>query len=90
MYESGTRLAAEVATDVRDFFEQRAAQGDHWAEATTFATHIRRNIRLAEAPSFGQSIFQYAEQSHGADDYRQLCREVLGQASIALASRDAA
>ena len=90
MYESGTRLAAEVATDVRDFFEQRAAQGDHWAQATTFETHIRRNIRLAEAPSFGQSIFQYSDQSHGADDYRQLCREVMAQASIALASRDAA
>ena len=79
MYESGTRLAAEVAADVRDFFDQRAAQGEHWAQARTFHTHIRRNIRLAEAPSFGQSILQYADHSHGADDYRQLCQEVLSQ-----------
>src|SRR6185436_3331064 len=41
MYESGTRLAAEVAADVRDFFEQRAAQGETWALARTFETHIR-------------------------------------------------
>jgi chromosome partitioning protein len=32
---------------------------------------------LAEAPSFGQSIFQYAPQSHGAEDYGQLCQEIL-------------
>jgi chromosome partitioning protein len=77
MYESGTRLAAEVAADVKEFFEDRVRQGDAWAQARTFDTRIRRNIRLAEAPSFGQSIFQYAAQSHGAEDYRDLCREVL-------------
>lgn len=79
MYESGTRLAAEVAADVRDFFEQRAAADEQWVQACMFQTHIRRNIRLAEAPSFGQSIFHYAAQSHGADDYRALCQEVLAQ-----------
>ena len=42
-----------------------------------FQTRIRRNIRLAEAPSFGQSIFPYAPDSHGADDYQQLALEVL-------------
>ena len=77
MYESGTRLAAEVAADVREFFEERVTDGDAWAQARTFETRIRRNIRLAEAPSFGQSIFQYAPQSHGAEDYRELGREVL-------------
>lgn len=82
MYESGTRLAAEVSADVQEFFEQRAARGESWARAKTFATRIRRNIRLAEAPSFGQSIFQYAGQSHGAEDYRQLCREVLELAAL--------
>lgn len=84
MYESGTRLAAEVAADVQTFFEQRAAQGDLWAQAQTFKTRIRRNIRLAESPSFGQSIFQYAAQSHGAEDYRALCGEVLAAARSGL------
>lgn len=76
MYESGTRLAAEVAADVREFFEECVKEGNAWAQARTFETRIRRNIRLAEAPSFGQSIFQYAPQSHGAEDYRELSREV--------------
>lgn len=78
MYESGTRLAAEVTSDVHEFFEQNKTQGTAWADAETFQTRIRRNIRLAEAPSFGQSIFQYAPSSNGAMDYGSLAREVLG------------
>jgi len=81
MYDSGTRLAAEVSADVHTFFEQQAAADKAWAATMTFATRIRRNIRLAEAPSFGQTIFQYAPQSHGAEDYRELAREVLTMSS---------
>ncbi|MEX0585624.1 MAG: ParA family protein, partial [Pirellulales bacterium] len=50
-----------------------------WSDARTFQTRIRRNIRLAEAPSFGQSIFDYAPDSNGAEDYRQLAAEVIEQ-----------
>lgn len=79
MYDSGTRLAAEVSSDVEQFFDNHnASQTSAWATARNFQTRIRRNIRLAEAPSFGQSIFQYAPHSNGADDYQQLAREVLG------------
>ena len=39
---------------------------------------FRINIRLAEAPSFGQSVFQYASDCNGAADYGRLAREVLG------------
>lgn len=78
MYESGTRLAAEVTNDVHEFFSKRGTSKSVWAHAQSFTTRIRRNIRLAEAPSFGQSIFDYAPQSHGAEDYRRLAREVLG------------
>ncbi|MDH3599812.1 MAG: ParA family protein [Candidatus Tectomicrobia bacterium] len=42
-----------------------------------FQTSIRKNISLAEAPGFGQSIFDYAPRSHGAADYLSLCREIL-------------
>ncbi len=80
MYDSGTRLAAEVSRDVETFFEQSRGEHAPWGGAQTFQTRIRRNIRLAEAPSFGQSIFQYAPDSHGAADYRQLAREILGLA----------
>ncbi len=77
MYDSSTRLAVEVSQDVDEFF--RRAQNDQspWAEARIFQTRIRRNVRLAEAPSFGQSIFQYAPTSNGADDYRSLARELV-------------
>ena len=78
MYDSGTRLAAEVSTDVADYFAQSRGPDSVWSQAKFFETRIRRNIRLAEAPSFGQSIFQYAAHSNGADDYRRLAREIQG------------
>ncbi len=78
MYESGTRLAAEVTSDVEEFLTQQQPATAVLAGAKSFRTRIRRNIRLAEAPSFGQTIFQYAPDSNGAKDYRRLAREVLG------------
>jgi chromosome partitioning protein len=77
MYESGTRLALEVAGDVEHFFREGRQAGGASRAARVFETRIRRNIRLAEAPSHGQSIFQYAPSSPGADDYRALGGEVL-------------
>ncbi len=79
LYESGTRLAAEVSSDVESFFSNQSGLHPAWSKAGTFRSRIRRNIRLAEAPSYGQSILEYAPLSHGADDYRQLASEVLGQ-----------
>jgi len=76
MYEGGTRLAGEVDRDVQCFFASAEARHASWAAARVFETRIRRNIRLAEAPSFGQSIFDYAPDSHGAADYAGLAREV--------------
>jgi chromosome partitioning protein len=77
LYESGTKLAAEVAGDVEQFFREARKGGRAWSHVRLFETRIRRNIRLAEAPSFGQSIFQYAPSSPGAEDYRALAGEVL-------------
>jgi chromosome partitioning protein len=77
MYESGTRLAAEVSQDVEQFFREARKGGRAWSGVRLFETRIRRNIRLAEAPSFGQSIFGYAPTSPGAVDYRALAGEVL-------------
>ena len=76
MYEAGTRLATEVGRDVEAFFQASDTMHPSWAAARVFATRIRRNIRLAEAPSFGQSIFDYAPDSHGAEDYAALAAEV--------------
>ena len=46
-------------------------------EAEVFARHVGVNVKLAEAPSFGQTIFEYAPESSGARDYRLLAEEVL-------------
>ncbi|MCI0334644.1 MAG: AAA family ATPase [Planctomycetes bacterium] len=77
LYESGTKLAVEVSSDVEQFFREARKGGRAWSAVRLFETRIRRNIRLAEAPSFGQSIFQYAANSPGAEDYRALGGEVL-------------
>lgn len=77
LYEASTRLASEVAHDVDQFLTRSQGDSTPWSQATTYQTRIRRNIRLAEAPSFGQSILRYAPTSHGAIDYRQLAAEIL-------------
>jgi chromosome partitioning protein len=76
-YESATRLAGEVAHNVAEFFDGQRGKPTPWSQARIFQTRIRRNIRLAEAPSFGHSIFQYAADSNGAEDYRALAEELL-------------
>jgi chromosome partitioning protein len=86
MYESSTRLAQEVSRDVEEFLNRNASVSPVWASAQFFRTKIRRNIRLAEAPSFGQSIFEYASSSHGAEDYLSLAYEVLATESPSMES----
>lgn len=77
LYESGTRLANEVAGDVEEYFDHLRTEGPVWEHARLFSSRIRRNIRLAEAPSFGKSIFGYDGSSAGAQDYQALTSEVL-------------
>jgi chromosome partitioning protein len=79
MYDSNTRLAAEVSTDIDEFFQASNGGREFYRDAKFFDTRIRRNIRLAEAPSFGQSIFDYAGHSNGASDYRSLAEEIIEQ-----------
>jgi chromosome partitioning protein len=76
LYETATRLAADVTDDLIRFLEQSDPSAP-WKQAKIFDSRIRRNIKLAEAPSFGQSIFEYAPKSSGAADYEALVREVL-------------
>lgn len=75
LYEKGTRLAQEVHDDVRQFLAN-ASPEDAWYGARLFGTVIRRNVKLAECPSFGQTIFDYAPHSNGAADYRALADEL--------------
>jgi chromosome partitioning protein len=66
MYDERTNLSAAVAADLRDFYGQQV-----------FATVIPRNVRLAEAPSYGKPIILYDIRSRGAESYLQLAKEVI-------------
>ena len=66
MYDDRTNLTRQVETDLREFFADEV-----------FRTVIPRSIRLAEAPSFGQTILAYDPRSRGAEAYIQLAKEIL-------------
>ncbi len=66
MYDSRTNLSAQVVENVKDNLEERV-----------FDTLIPRNIRLAEAPSYGQPITAYDPKSAGAESYRKLADEII-------------
>lgn len=76
MNEAGTKLAGEVVEDVRSFFDEARGKNVPWDSTRVFRTVIRRNIKLAESPSYGKSIFDYAPDSNGAEDYQQLAIEL--------------
>jgi chromosome partitioning protein len=68
MFDSRMTLSNQVKDEVGKFFGN-----------TMFQTLIPRNIRIAEAPGFGQSIFEYDAKSRGAEAYQQLARELLAR-----------
>src|SRR5436309_4382118 len=85
--EANTKLAQEVLRDLEDYLVKSRAAVVPWNKARVFQTRIRRNIKLAESPSFGQSIFGYAPSCHGAEDYQALALEVMSQTPTVLAKR---
>lgn len=77
MFDAQTKLSIEVVHDLNAFIEQAQGKPLPWAGARIFNSRIRRNIKLAESPSFGQTILKYEPHSNGAADYRALAKEVL-------------
>jgi chromosome partitioning protein len=81
LYETSTKLAQEIVRDLSGYLERSRTANTPWAKARIFKSKVRRNIKLAECPSFGQSIFEYAPSCHGAEDYAALAREILGESA---------
>lgn len=77
MYERQTRLAGEVVADLSGFLDSSRGTDVPWADARIFQGAIRRNVKLAECPSYGRTIFDYEPNSHGAEDYNALADEFL-------------
>lgn len=65
MFDSRTKLSMQVAAEVQNHFAEKVYQ-----------TVIPRNVRLSEAPSYGQPIIAYDPRSKGAEVYRELAKEV--------------
>lgn len=76
MYDDRTTLSKQVAADLRSFFGTQV-----------FNTVIPRNVRLAEAPSYGKPILFYDISSKGAEAYIQLAKEVIANAQKRLGER---
>ncbi len=72
MFDSQTKLSSEVVAELNAFIAAAAGKGLPWSAARIFKTRVRRNIKLAESPSFGQTILKYDTGSNGAADYRAL------------------
>lgn len=90
MFDAQTRLSTEVVNDLNAFIESAKGKNLPWSNARIFRSKIRRNIKLAESPSFGKTIIKYDPASNGAIDYRNLAKEILGMEGTAVAPGTAA
>ena len=70
MYDSRLRLSNQVVEEVQKHFNDMV-----------FQTIIQRNVRLSEAPSFGESIINYDAGSKGANNYLSLAKEIINKNS---------
>jgi chromosome partitioning protein len=66
MYDERTNLSSAVAADLRDFYGRQV-----------FEAVIPRNVKLAEAPSYGKPVILYDIRSRGAESYLQLAKEIM-------------
>ena len=79
MFDSRASLPNEVKADIEQFLEQARGTECAWAEAQIFPVCVRRNIKLAEAPSYGKTIFEYERNCHGAEDYAKVAEFIHAQ-----------
>jgi chromosome partitioning protein len=87
MHEETTKHSREVVADLETFFRESATRDVPWRGARVLRPPIRRNIKLAECPSFGQTIFEYAPGCPGAQDYEGLARTLCQEWDAMLARR---
>ena len=81
MHDKTTRLSGEVVDDLSGFLERARGTDVPWADARVYTTRIRRNIKLAESSSYGQTVLDYDPKSNGARDYASLTAEAFGVAN---------
>lgn len=72
MYDKRTSLCGEVKADIANFLTQAKGTDCPWSDAQILPVHVRRNIKLAEAPSYGKTIYEYQSDCNGARDYEAI------------------
>jgi len=86
MFDSRTSLSFEVKADIEKFLAGARDAANPWSEARLVPVHVRRNIKLAEAPSYGKTIFEYESNCHGSDDYKSVAQYIHTQMAADLGS----
>jgi chromosome partitioning protein len=82
MFDSRSSLPNEVKADIEQFLKNARETNCAWAGAQILPVCIRRNIKLAEAPSYGKTIFEYEPGCHGAEDYKKVAEFIHSQSSV--------
>ncbi|MFN0010880.1 MAG: ParA family protein [Phycisphaerales bacterium] len=78
-HDNSTTHTKEVVADLEGFFEQARNTDTPWRNARVYKPAIRRNIKMAECPSYGKTIFEYAPWCPGAIDYRSLAEQIVSE-----------
>jgi chromosome partitioning protein len=76
MFDSRASLPNEVRADIEQFLNSARGTACAWSQAQILPVYIRRNIKLAEAPSYGKTIFEYEQNCHGAEDYSKVAEVI--------------
>jgi chromosome partitioning protein len=82
MFESRVSLPNEVKADIENFLTSARNTNCAWAEAQILPVCVRRNITLAEAPSYGKTIFEYDPSCHGSEDYKKVAELIHNQMQL--------
>jgi len=90
MHENQSSHGKAVVDEMRSHMEQYRGSGLPWASCEILLPPVRRNVKLAEAPSFGKTIFDYAPGCAGAQDYRALAAAISARWSDAKSAPAAA
>jgi chromosome partitioning protein len=76
MFDSRTSLSKEIQADIAEFLQSARSSQCAWSGAEVVPVQIRRNIKLAEAPSYGKTVFEYESNCHGALDYAEVAEYI--------------
>ena len=79
VHDGTTSHSKEVVAEMDNFFEASRNTTEPWRSARVYRPAVRRNVKLAEAPSFGKSIFEYEPNCPGAQDYSKLAGTLVAE-----------